>query len=281
MQSAVYLNRSPYYEPNWRGYSFQPERARRLLEEAGCVRGAADGVYSCGGERLSIRVSSTVIPGSIRVRALELVQPGLEQVGIELVPQFMPSRSLFDQLLSSGQFEMAIHGWTNPSPSPFFGKVIYGCGGELNWTGYCQRLVTKDLDQAERILDAKQRARVMNRADAQMAKDVPVIPLYAAPVWAVTPEGAARIRAIDVPACGPREGGRMVARRLALTTAIAVVLLTCLGRGRRGRTTPKRGGTLVFGLPSSEPACLNVLDGRCHNGNSLAGHRVGGARVLL
>lgn len=26
----------------------------------------------------------------------------------------------------------------------------------------------------------------MNRADAQMARDVPVIPLYQAPVWAVT-----------------------------------------------------------------------------------------------
>ena len=185
MQSAVYLNRSPYYEPNWGGYSFRPERARRLLEEAGCVRGA-DGIYSCGGEKLSIRVSSPTIPGSIRVRALELVQPQLRQVGIELVPQFMPSRSLFDQLLTSGQFEMAIHGWTNPSPSPVFGTAIYGCDAPQNYTGDCQRLVTKDLDQAERILDAKQRARVMNRADAQMAKDVPVIPLYAAPVWAVT-----------------------------------------------------------------------------------------------
>ena len=63
----------------------------------------------------------------------------------------------------------------------------------------------------------------------------------------------------------------MVARRLALTTAIAVLLLPVSGAGGAGAQTPKRGGTLVFGLPSSEPACLNVLDGRCHNGNSLAG----------
>ncbi len=50
--------------------------------------------------------------------------------------------------------------------------------GGQNYTGYCQRLVTRDLDQAERILDERERARALNRADAQMAKDVPAIPLY-------------------------------------------------------------------------------------------------------
>jgi ABC-type transport system substrate-binding protein len=44
--------------------------------------------------------------------------------------------------------------------------------------------VTSDLDQAERILDADQQARVLNRADARMATDVPVIPIYQQPQWA-------------------------------------------------------------------------------------------------
>ena len=57
-------------------------------------------------------------------------------------------------------------------------KAIFGCGGEQNYTGYCQRLVTTDLDQAERILDAERQARVLNRADLRIARDVPVIPLY-------------------------------------------------------------------------------------------------------
>ena len=38
--------------------------------------------------------------------------------------------------------------------------------------------MTRDLDQADRILDRDQQARVLNRADAQMARDVPVIPLF-------------------------------------------------------------------------------------------------------
>jgi class 3 adenylate cyclase len=59
---------------------------------------------------------------------------------------------------------------------------IYGCGGSLNFTVYRQRLVTSDLDDADRILDADQRVRVLNRADRRIAKDVPVIPLYQVPL---------------------------------------------------------------------------------------------------
>ena len=60
----------------------------------------------------------------------------------------------------------------------------FACGGVDSVTGYCQRLVTRDLDQARRILDQTRQARVLNRADAQMAKDVPVIPLWQSPIWA-------------------------------------------------------------------------------------------------
>jgi ABC-type transport system substrate-binding protein len=60
-------------------------------------------------------------------------------------------------------------------------KAIFGCGGPDNFTGYCQRIVTANLDQADRILDASQRASVLNRMDRQLANDVPLIPLYQVP----------------------------------------------------------------------------------------------------
>jgi len=98
-------------------------------------------------------------------------------VGVEVVPTFATNISFFGQILPSGDFDVALFAWI-AAPDPTFAKLLFGCGGFNNHTGYCQRLVTSDLDQAERILDADQQARVLNRADAQMAKDVPVIPLY-------------------------------------------------------------------------------------------------------
>jgi peptide/nickel transport system substrate-binding protein len=177
--SAVFPTQSPHYRPNWQIYRYRPAEARRLLEQAGCRRGA-DAIYVCAGERLRLRFVTTSPAGGFRPRVLELVQTQLRQVGVEVVPTFATNISFFSQILPSGDFDVAL--WASiAGPEPASAKFLFGCGGFQNYTGYCQRLVTSDLDQAERILDADEQARVLNRADAQMAKDVPVIPLYQAP----------------------------------------------------------------------------------------------------
>ncbi len=64
--SLLLVRPSPRYRPNWGGYRRRPAEARRLLEQAGCRRGA-DGIYSCAGQRLSLRfVTSAGIPPRAR-----------------------------------------------------------------------------------------------------------------------------------------------------------------------------------------------------------------------
>ncbi len=104
------------------------------------------------------------------------MQPQLRRVGIEVELSY--GRGLFDQIFA-GDFDLVSFAWIGVDG--FGAKDVYGCGGSQNYTGYCQRLVTADLDQAQRILDDAQRARVLNRVDRQLAKDVPVIPLYQIP----------------------------------------------------------------------------------------------------
>ena len=170
--SAIFLNTSRYYAANWRGYGYRPALARRLLEQAGCLRGG-DGIDVCSGRRLSLRFGTS---GGQQLRALtlQLVQEQLRRVGVEVVPVFGQSA------LTSGVDVQLFSWFESPDPTGF--KDIFGCGGSQNFTGYCQRLVTSDLDEADRILDADQRARVLNRADRRIAKDVPVIPLYQVPL---------------------------------------------------------------------------------------------------
>lgn len=182
--SAIYLVQSGHYRANWSGFRHRPAEARRLLEQAGCRR-AADGVYACAGQRLSIRITSPSIPGGVRPRIIELLQTQLRQAGVEVVPSFAPQALIFGPggILPRGEFDVALFAWTSLGPDPGRGSIL-GCGREQNYTGYCQRLVTRDLDQADRILNAGRQARVLNRADRQLAKDVPVIPLFQPPIWA-------------------------------------------------------------------------------------------------
>ena len=109
--------------------------------------------------------------------AAELIQRQRRQVGIEILlgmPQLAPSsaRSCQAATLTSPCFRICAIPTRRGLPS--------GCtdarGPKL--AGYCQRLVTRDLDQAQRILDSTRQAQVLNKADAQLAKDVPVIPLF-------------------------------------------------------------------------------------------------------
>ena len=100
---------SPHYRPNWSGYRRRPAEARRLLEQAGCRRGA-DGIYLCGGQRLSLRFVTTAgIPP--RARTISLVQTQLRQVGVEVVPTFAPPPAFLGQILPKGDFDVALFAW--------------------------------------------------------------------------------------------------------------------------------------------------------------------------
>ncbi len=176
--SAVFLNTGRSYRPNWKAYRYRPAVARRLLEQAGCTRGA-DSIYVCAGARLSLDLW-TIAGSPLRERGVQLIQQQLRQAGIEAQLKFAPGPTMFTQVLPSGAFDAVSFSWF-VSVDTIGGKNVFGCGGPQNFMGYCQRLVTRDFDEGERILDAEQRGLEINRADRQLAKDVPVIPLYQIP----------------------------------------------------------------------------------------------------
>ncbi len=173
--SVVFLPSSRFYEPSWKRYRYQPDRARRLLGEAGCRRGL-DGIYVCAGNRLSLRFAA---PSGVERRelAVKLAQAQLREVGVEVVPIFAPPSVLFGEILPSGEFDLMVFGWIlgaiTEGPAD-----VFGCQASSNYTDYCDRLVTRDLFRAARILDDSRRVALLNRIDARLATAVPVIPLF-------------------------------------------------------------------------------------------------------
>ncbi len=55
---------------------------------------------------------------------------------------------------------------------------IFGCQQPRNYTGYCDRLVTRDLVNASQTLDDARRVGLLNRVDVRLARAVPAIPLF-------------------------------------------------------------------------------------------------------
>ncbi len=175
LDSVIFLSNSPYYRPNWKSYRYSPARARQLLQQAGCRRGQ-DGIYSCGGNRLSLRFA-TIAGIESRARTLELVQATLRQAGVEVAPVYAPFGPFFEAIVIPGDFDLALYSWGLGTSSIGPGS-LFQCQKPDNTSGYCDRLVTRDLDQATRILDGGRRVGLLNRVDARLAKAVPAIPLY-------------------------------------------------------------------------------------------------------
>ena len=177
LDNTIYLTNERNYRPNWKTYRYRPAESRRLLEQAGCSRGV-DGIYVCGDERLRLRFVTTAgVPQ--RQRVLELVALQLRRAGVEVQPVYVPNVVLFDTVLPSGEFDVALFGESKAAPEDAYSA--YGCG-RGNVSGYCSRLVTADLDQLDRILDPARRAAVANRIDRRLVADVPALPLFQVPL---------------------------------------------------------------------------------------------------
>ncbi len=174
--NVFFLANGPYYRPNWKGYRYRPARARQLLEQAGCRRGP-DGIFVCGGHRLSLGIGA-VAGVERRARTVELVQAQLRRIGVEARPRFSPVGVWINQILPNGDFDLALFTWGSGASSTAGWEDVLGCRGDQNLTGYCNRLVTRDLVRATRTIDDRRRARLLNRIDVRLAKAVPLIPLF-------------------------------------------------------------------------------------------------------
>jgi peptide/nickel transport system substrate-binding protein len=142
---------------------------------------------------MSLRLT-TIAGDPRRQRALEAIQRQLRQAGIDIQPVYAGANTLFEEIVPGGTFDLAMFSYLSGPDAPGTSFGLYGCGAVQNYSGYCQRLVSRDLDQAQRILDTGRQAQVLHRADAQLARDVPVIPLYQNPVVAASNSAVRGVR---------------------------------------------------------------------------------------
>ena len=174
LDSAVFVAGESSYRPNWSVYRYDPARARRLLEQAGCRRGA-DGIYSCAGERLQLRFFTTT--GSPRRdQTLGLIKNQLKQAGVEVQPTYVPLPTFFSTTLPGGEFDAALFQWNVNRGGVAVPEAV--CGDSGNYAGYCSRLTMRDVQQVDRIVHPSQRARVLNAVDRKLVRDVPLLPLF-------------------------------------------------------------------------------------------------------
>jgi peptide/nickel transport system substrate-binding protein len=191
LQSHIFMPFESSYVPNWAKWSFSQRNVIGLLRKNGCTGGPTrpsasnDDIWSCPGVgKLSFRFTTTS-GNQLRALTFEIVQKQLKSVGIELIPRFGPSGTVFGQILPSGDWDLFMFGWIGGPTNSATSFGLYGCGGDQNYMSYCNRRVSSMLQKAQFTPDAKARAELLNKAEAIMAEDVPSVPMFIKPIFLI------------------------------------------------------------------------------------------------
>jgi peptide/nickel transport system substrate-binding protein len=185
LQNLTYVNNQKEYVPHFQKYTYSPSKVASMMQAHQCTKGG-DGIWSCPVNGTATRASikfGTTAGNKLRELAQEIMQAQAKNAGIELVPTNNPSRIFFPQV-ADGNYQLALFAWV-ASGDPYGQTDIYGCGGESNWKGYCSNKVTSLLKQSDQELDPQKRINEVNAADANMALNVPTLPLYQKPTYLV------------------------------------------------------------------------------------------------
>jgi peptide/nickel transport system substrate-binding protein len=202
LQSLIFKTFEKGYTKHFAQYPFNQQKVISILKSKGCTGGpdkpsaSNNNIFSCPSVgKLSFRFSTTT-GNQLRALTFEVIQRQLKSVGIELVPRFQPSGLLFGTTLPSGDWDIMMFTWVQTPSTKITAKDTYECGGDSNFGNYCNRKVSKLLDQTATTLDEATRTKLLNQAEAIMAKDIPSIPMFVRPVFTIANK---RVKGVTTP----------------------------------------------------------------------------------
>jgi len=170
------------YNPQIKGrHKYDPERARRLLDEIGWKVGG-DGIRVKDGARLSFENACTA-GNKQREQIQQLLQQQWRQIGVEMKISNKPAAVLFGDFYRMSKFETIIIGMAmGPDPEHSFrlhSKYIPAKGGlGRNSIAYESAEVDRLLDAGVRDIDRTKRKAAYGKLQEVLADEVPYLPIY-------------------------------------------------------------------------------------------------------
>jgi peptide/nickel transport system substrate-binding protein len=186
LNNAIFVTNHPAYKANWAKWTYNRTKGENLLKAHGCTK-AADGIYRCGGTKLSFQFESTR-GNKLRELSFTFFQDQAKKAGIELLNNFKPAGTYFGEDLPNHNYDLALFAWV-ASPDPAGSVEIWKCNGDQNYMEYCNKKVSSLLEASDVQLNPKKRFALFNQADALMANNIPTIPLYQKPTYLVFKAG--------------------------------------------------------------------------------------------
>lgn len=160
------LQRNIYNDENVEHYDYNPEKAKEILENAGCTMGD-NGFYERNGEEIGFVIS--VMSGEQdRIDIAQAAAQQLQEIGINCTVD-IPA-----QMDWGGQMACLI-GWGSPFDADDHTYKVFGTDKGANYSGYSNEKVDEYLTLARQYEDQETRAKYYDLFQEELAKD----PAYA------------------------------------------------------------------------------------------------------
>lgn len=170
------LTRSTFgYDPRVeRLYKHDPERAKKLLDEAGWKAGP-DGMRQKDGRRLSV-VFQVIAAGGYDATAT-MVQTHLQAVGIHAELRLLERARMFSDA-NKGEHNLGLKFWLTADPE--FLRLHFRSTniGNWNWSMYSDPKMDALLDEGASTLDATKRAQIYGEIQHKIMREALLVPLF-------------------------------------------------------------------------------------------------------
>lgn len=156
------LQRNIYNYEDVEHYDYDPEKARAVLEAAGCVLGE-DGFYTRNGETVGF-VISVGAGDQVRIDMAQIIAQQLREIGMDVTVD-IPA-----QVDWSGQMAYLI-GWGSPFDADDHTYKVFGTDKGANYSGYSNADVDRYLTEARESDDPAVRAEAYANFQKALAAD--------------------------------------------------------------------------------------------------------------
>lgn len=158
------LQRNIYNNEDAEHYDYNPEKAKTVLEEAGCTMGE-DGYYYRNGEKIGFTISVGA-GDQVRVDIAQAAAQQLKEIGIDVNVE-VPAK------VDWGGQQAYLIGWGSPFDADDHTYKVFGTGKGANYNSYSNEKVDEYLTQARESDDPGVRAQAYDKFQEELANDPP------------------------------------------------------------------------------------------------------------
>ena len=137
---------SEYYPKDFKGHTYDLEKAKQLISEAGYING--------------FKVKAKIIAAENYSKPMEIIQEQLRMVGITVEIEGMERGAWFTDVFNGGNYEMTFYGVAIPVVDPDFATYSYFHSSMANGKG--NNLMNVSITELDEVLDAGRKSQDKN-----------------------------------------------------------------------------------------------------------------------